>query len=76
MTIAAPFFSTPNFASPLFTPRPTDARATYCYRLCRMLRALCWSRSLTTMTRVAPRNPLIAIIGATGTGKSQVKLHM
>ncbi|EGP90612.1 uncharacterized protein MYCGRDRAFT_35500 [Zymoseptoria tritici IPO323] len=41
-----------------------------------MLRALCWSRSLTTMTRVAPRNPLIAIIGATGTGKSQLAVEL
>ncbi|KJX98922.1 trna isopentenyltransferase like protein [Zymoseptoria brevis] len=48
----------------------------HCYRLCRMLRALCWSRSLTTMTRVAPRNPLIAIIGATGTGKSQLAVEL
>ncbi|KAF2209174.1 hypothetical protein CERZMDRAFT_47698 [Cercospora zeae-maydis SCOH1-5] len=28
-------------------------------------------RSLSTMTRSPPRNPLIAVIGATGTGKSQ-----
>lgn len=38
-----------------------------------MLRALRCIRYSSTMTREPPKDPLIAIIGATGTGKSQVR---
>ncbi|CAK1362265.1 tRNA dimethylallyltransferase, mitochondrial [Cercospora beticola] len=33
-------------------------------------------RSLSKMTRSPPRNPLIAVIGATGTGKSQLAVEL
>lgn len=38
----------------------------------RLMRAQRWARVLSIMTRAPPRMPLVAIIGATGTGKSEV----
>ena len=37
-----------------------------------MLRNLRYLSTLATMTRARPKDAIIAIIGATGTGKSQV----
>ena len=41
-----------------------------------MLRSLRSVRSISNMTRSPPQSPLIAIIGATGTGKSQVSTQL
>ena len=35
-------------------------------------RGLVYWRSLTTMAKMLPKEPLVVVIGATGTGKSKV----